>query len=881
MPAKTRFIIPFSDRSARLSETTVGGKAWNLWRLHDAGFTVPQWWVVSSDLFEMVIGPHRQTIDDLLGAADFTDPVAIDRIAAVIREKILDADLPAAFHDALAKALAGTSDSATFAVRSSVRGEDSASHSFAGLMESFLNQRAADLADCIQRVWASAYSVRALSYRWEAGVGLTDISAAVVIQEMVMATRAGVLFTRDPASRQKVCIISAAYGLGEGVTSDLVDTDTYRIGWDADHITKQVPKKNQSVTTRREGGTVVKPLAPSKQRDAVLSDDQIRELRNLAVRAEADFGTPLDLEWAFDDDGRCWMLQARPIVFTQRPDWVRIWDNANIVESYPGVTLPLTFSFARELYERTFQQLVVRAIFFNRSYWRRHPLFHDLFGLIDGRVYLNLLNWYQMLSLLPGFEKRKSAWDQMFGIGVQIDVPRTALSVANRISVAAVVIKALLSVRRTRRRFDAWLRDIESEFLSRDLAVLDEIELVALYQQLMVKITERWYLTLHNDFCAMTYYDWLQSLCRHWTAGDHPNLHNDLLRGQTKIESIAPSRSLDRLARMFADRTDYKALLAMSKDRAIWQRIHDEPEFAVLKQALDRHVQDFGDRSMEELKLEVPSFREAPERLLDLIRDRLAGTITVEDMEDQAMRARRDSELAMQRSVRNPIKRSVLQFVLWQARRSLGNRESMRLARGRLYGGVRQLFQRIGKLLEEKGLLGTPRDVFYLTVSEIADFIHGAAVTQDLRAIVALRRAEYAAHRTHEPPGRFQTYGLAYLGVPSVAVAGAPGSNTAQGIGCASGVVTGVARVILEPGTARIEAGDIIVARSTDPAWVYLMTACKGIVVERGSVLSHTAIIGRELGIPTIVGVPKATTRIPDRATVTIDGQTGQIRWTS
>lgn len=880
MPDSKRFIIPSTDQSGGLSEAAIGGKAWNLWRLRDAGFAVPPWWVVSSNLFEAVIDPHRQAIDELLGAADFTDPASIDRIAAAIQEKILGADLPAAFHAELAEAFVASGDGGRFAVRSSVRGEDSAIHSFAGLMESFLNQRAADLPNCILRVWASAYSARALSYRRQTSVSLKDISAAVVIQEMVMATRAGVLFTRDPGTRQKICVISAAYGLGEGVTSDLVDTDTYRIGWDSDEIAKQVPKKARLVTARHAGGTTVEPLASSRRQDAVLSDDQIRVLRDLAVQAEADFGTPLDMEWAFDDDGSCWMLQARPIVFTQRARWVRIWDNANIVESYPGVTLPLTFSFARELYERTFRQLAVRAFIFNRSHWQGYPVFRDLFGLIDGRVYLNLLNWYHLLSLLPGFETRKNAWDQMFGIGEEIDPPRAALSAADRVCVGAVVVKVLLSGGRTRRRFDTWLQHIERAFLSRDLAALDESELVALYQQLMARVTQRWYLTLHNDFCAMTYYDWLQTLCRRWAAGHHPNLHNDLLRGQTGIESIAPSRSIDRLSRLFAERAEYRALLALPDNSAIWQRIHDEPNFAALKQALDRHVHDFGDRSMEELKLEVLSFREAPERILDLIRDRLAGTTTIGDMEDQAQRARRDSELVMRQSIRNPLKRCVVQFVLLQARRSLANRESMRLARGRLYGAVRRLFQRIGSLLETKGLLDTRRDVFYLTVGEITDFIRGSAVTQDLRAIVAMRRTEYAAHRTHELPSRFQTHGLAYQGVPSVTAAGATGSKTAHGIGCSSGVATGVARVILEPGKAHVEAGDIIVARSTDPAWVYLMTVCKGIVVERGSVLSHTAIIGRELGIPTVVGVAGATERIPDRAAITIDGQTGHIQWT-
>lgn len=872
-------IVPSTTRSNDVAQSDIGGKARNLLLLREAGFDIPDWWVVSSRVFDNAIQPVRQTIVDLLKQTSFDDVADIDRATEAIRELVLTLRPPEEILHQLRAYLARDARAKTFAVRSSVRDEDGAKHSFAGLMESFLNQRSEDLRQCIPQVWASAFSSRALAYRWKKGIDLRGISAAVVIQEMIPAKSAGVLFTHEPNNLQETCIITAAIGLGEGVTSDIVDTDTYQVGWHSSSIRKQISRKTTKVAGRDEGGTAPEAVSPEAQQLAVLSDDQIHALCKLAIQASAAFGAPLDIEWAFDDEDRCWFLQARPIVPAERPRQVRIWDNANIVESYPGLTLPLTFSFAREHYERTFRQLALTAFRLRHSYWERHPVFRNLFGLIHGRVYLNLLSWYQMLSFLPGFKQRKSAWDQMFGIEGQLDPARAPLSLVDHAGVVVVVAKTLLTVKSGNRNFEQWFQPIYDRFKSNDLASLDECELAETYQQLAAAITKRWHLTLRNDFCAMTYYDWLQKLCRRWASDENPNLHNDLLRGQTHIESVAPSRSIDRLADMLKGHDGYNTLVSLKDESTILARIREDNSFSEFKHAFDLHIDRFGDRSVEELKLEVPSFREQPERVIEMIMGRVNATQTIDQIEARAKGARRQSELSVRRYIRNPLKRAMLKLVLSNARRALANRESMRLARGRVYGLVRRIFGNLGVQLEKKGFLESSRDIFYLTVGEIMDFINGTAATEDMRATVKLRRDEYASFEKLEPPGRFQTTGLVYDNVPTVTMAGEDDSNEATGIGCSSGTASGAARIIRDPANAVIKEGDIIVARSTDPAWVYLMTACRGIVVERGSVLSHTSIIGRELGIPTIVGVAGATERIPEQATVTIDGQTGRVQW--
>jgi len=182
-------------------------------------------------------------------------------------------------------------------------------------------------------------------------------------------------------------------------------------------------------------------------------------------------------------------------------------------------------------------------------------------------------------------------------------------------------------------------------------------------------------------------------------------------------------------------------------------------------------------------------------------------------------------------------------------------------------------------LFVEKGLLESNADLYYLTVDEVFGFVQGTAVTKNLKALVKIRKAEYAAYAQRIPKERIQTKGIPYLNSFYDVEPGNGNGKRLKGIGCSSGIAEGKVTVVFNPHNAIGNNNHILVARSTDPGWVFLMISSKGIVVEKGSVLSHTAIIGRELGIPTIVGVKDATRIIPDGAHIFINGSSGEIRW--
>jgi pyruvate,water dikinase len=206
-------------------------------------------------------------------------------------------------------------------------------------------------------------------------------------------------------------------------------------------------------------------------------------------------------------------------------------------------------------------------------------------------------------------------------------------------------------------------------------------------------------------------------------------------------------------------------------------------------------------------------------------------------------------------------------------------RENLRLARSRAFGMVRRIVRELGRRLADSGRLAAPGDIFYLTVDEVVGEVRGLAVTRDLRPLVELRRRDFDAFAARSIPGRVSVRGLPYAR-PFAVTASPPSDDTAElrGLGCAGGRVTAPARIVLDPSADLDLTGRILVAPSTDPAWAFLMVSARGIVVERGSPLSHTAIIGRELGIPTVVAVEGATHRIRDGQTIEIDGQAGTVR---
>jgi rifampicin phosphotransferase len=871
-------------------ESEIGGKAYQLAELEDIlrrdlpTAKVPTWIAITVDAF---------------------DAFAEDG-ATSLPEELRDAVLAA-----LERAhLAGH----WLAVRSSALGEDSAGASFAGQFDTVLGVRAGgeELWNAIRRVWASARNPHATAYAARAESGSPTLRMAVILQELLDPDISGVAFAADPVSgRRDVAVVSAVYGLGEGLVSGELNADTFRVSYRRGEvlgIERTIVLKERTVRRAENGGTQIVDVPEARRAIAALTDQEARSIANAARVVSQARHRAQDLEWALvrEPDGahRLRILQTRAITTlpahaasldTER----RIWDNSNIIESYCGVTTPLTFSFARSVYEDVYRQFCRLMGVSGRVIDEHQTVFANLLGLVRGRVYYNLLNWYRVLGLLPGFEFNRGFMERMMGVREALADPPPPPSSGSRMLDLARLVRAVLGVvfqglalGGAVPAFHARVQAALGPVAEQDLTRWSVDELAGLYRRLERDLLRHWRAPLVNDFFAMVFFGALGRLTERRLPKAPPTLVNDLLCGEGGIISTEPARAVMALAREVYQETvlrDAFAMLGAGGDSApataLWERIHHDTEFRGFAVRLDTYVARFGDRCMEELKLETVTLAEDPSFLLQMIRAYAErGTIDP----DAALTHERDIRHRAETIVRGEltgVRRWTYLFVLGQARARVRDRENLRFERTRVFGVVRRIFLGLGARLVDSGRIDRPRDVFFLTREEIFGWVEGTAPSVELRAVVALRRAEFAAYEQGPtPPDRFETFGppgesFDTLTATTAATAAAPApTGSLQGTGCCPGVVRERVVIVRDPRVAPDVAGKILVAERTDPGWTLLFPAARGLLVQRGSLLSHSAIVAREMGLPCIVGIANLMTTLRDGEEVEMDGATGVVR---
>jgi pyruvate,water dikinase len=813
----------------------LGGKALGLARLAAGEFTIPHWVVLT---IEAQNAPQEQVQTELrsvLAAAGLTK--------------------------------------ARLAVRSSAVAEDAAHASYAGQFVTVLDVPASDEAAlwaAVQRVWNSSHGAHAVAYQSRNSPG--RVGMAVLLQELIDAEVSGVAFAADPVTGARdVVIIGATPGLGEGLVSGAVDGDLYRVA--------------------------ASPPAILEQRAVadvpVLSDKQILAVAALATTLSARLEAPQDVEWCYGPDAgganQLWLLQTRPITTlgAKQPDGERrVWDNSNIVESYAGVTTPLTFSFARSVYEEVYLQFC-RLMGVEESLLAQHrPVFANMLGLLRGRVYYNLLNWYRALSLLPGYSVNRAFMERMMGVRQKLADPPDSAPVAGPAHDTLRLVRMVGRLGREHRRLpqeiarfhagvDAALRPLAQE----DLTAWSPDRLVALYYQLERDLLRQWRAPLVNDFLAMIYFGVLGRLVEKWLPNAPPSLVNDLLCGEGGILSAEPARRVAALAHQVRETPAALALFADEPgDGALWQRLPHEPGCETIYQELTAYLMRFGERCANELKLETVTLSEDPTPLVGMLRAYVTDP-PAESGGSVEAEIRSAAEEQVAAALSGP-RHAFFLRVLAGTRTRVRDRENLRFERTRVFGVVRRIFLALGGALAQSGHLASPRDVFSLTREEIFGVVEGTAVTLDLRALVALRQAEFARYTEEPPPpDRFQTFGIPRDGAmtaPTVEPTNVAGEL--RGVGCCPGRVTAPVRVVRDPNAPGDLRGQILVAERTDPGWTLLFPLARGLLVQRGSLLSHSAIVARETGLPCVVGIAGLLETLRDGDMVEMDGATGVIR---
>ncbi|AOO83400.1 PEP/pyruvate-binding domain-containing protein [Bosea vaviloviae] len=749
-----------------------------------------------------------------------------------------------------------------FAVRSSGREEDGASHSHAGQFLSLLDVAEPELAAAALKVWRSGSTDSLKAYRASRGLDPASGAPAIIVQRLVKARAAGVAFSADPVGgRRNRFVISAIAGLGDKLVGGEADGDDYVI--------------DAATGTMLEG-----------PRDGVLGTTDIAALTGLIARVAAARGSAQDIEWSFEGD-RLFLLQARPITTQLRdPAWpdptVTIFDNSNIVESYPGLVSPLTYSFAQYAYARVYRRFVALLGVAPVRIAESAPIFDNMLGRVDGRVYYNLVNWYRALALLPGFSLNRAHMETMMGVSEPLPAaisasigPGPVRGFARAVEYARMgraglgLVFEALRLTRTIRGF--YIRLNGALRVKPDaIAAMPLSALATEYRTIEAGLLDRWDAPLVNDFLCMIAFGASRKLLERWCGPDGVEIHNAVMIGQGDIVSAEPAR---RIATMGALAAGKPQLIEALQRGDLTAGKAD----AALGREIDAYLAKFSDRCTEELKLESITLDQDPAPLLAAI---AAAALTPRAAHGRSA----DGTAALDRILGDrPIRRRIARLMLGWARDRVRDRENLRFERTRIFGHARRVLVAMGRQLAALDAIDAPRDVFLLTVPELLGAIEGFGTTADLKGLVTIRKAEMArATERPDPPERVTVTGAAGLGSEGVTVLEPTLTDASEtvrkGTGCSAGTVRARARLIRDPRREALVQGEILVARHTDPGWIAVFSNASAIVVERGSLLSHSAIVAREMGIPCVVGLKGALDWIVDGEMISVDGASGEVR---
>lgn len=903
----TPLVLTFRDIDAGML-AQVGGKAANLGELTRAGFPVPPGFCVTTEAYaHAASGAGLEPILERLATLWAGDSAQLEACAAEARSRLLAVSIPSEIVEAVTSAYQALQSeqsvpAATIAsgdhfapgvpipvaVRSSATAEDLPFASFAGQQDTYLNIVGIEaVLDAVRRCWASLWTDRAVNYRASNAIDPRSVRLAVVVQRMVDAQVAGVLFTANPLTgRRHQAVIDASPGLGEAVVSGAVNPDHFVINSTTGEIVERRPgDKLVAIRSIPGGGTRRVELA-GQTSEMCISDEQVRALAQLGVRVENHYGSPQDTEWAIDDGGRLWLTQARPIT-TLFPlpasapvsdEELRVYLSVSVLQ---GVYRPFT-----PMGIQAFRLISSAAARFATGKLPENPL-TGLPFLVDiaQRLFLdatallrNSLGRAVVTRLLRGMEAQSGVIFE----GLLSD-PRLApattskgatirklLPIALRTGIPPRFVGALLRPRAARGKFaslEAYLR--ERDTYSSSTERLDAFE-----RHILLDIGRIARTVMPVAFGGIAAAVFAPRLMKRIATPDEVQA---VLRSLPHNPTTEMDLSLWNLARQIQSEPAAADMVKNTPPENLARAYREEQLPPLLQDRLTEFLRTYGHRGVAEIDLGLARWSEDPTHILGVLANYLQISNPDLAPDAQFQRGAREAE-AMARELIQRARRKgwfyskLVQLTLTRIRELTGTREFPKYFFILLFTRCRELLWPVGEELALAGRLEKAEDIFFLTLPEARAALAG----EDLRPLVRERRAsyDYELKRRHIPRVLLSDGTEPAAGQRSLA---GDAENMLTGSPASAGVITAKARVIMDPVGARLEPGEILVAPSTDPGWTPLFLSAGGLVMEMGGSMSHGSVVAREYGIPAVVGVHGATEHIATGQRITVDGSNGTV----
>ncbi len=691
------------------------------------------------------------------------------------------------------------SNASYFAARSSYSAEDGTSHSFAGQFETLLNVKRQDVKQSVQTVIDSFE--QAQEYKNAHGIN-EDGHMQVIVQEMIQSDMAGVIFTANPQGILNEIVIVLGHGTGDNVVMDKTPVTTYYY-----NITDDVY------------------YYETNGNSPVLAESAVQEILDNAKKIQQLFKFYADIEFCIKGD-KLYFLQVRPITALNTEKQL-ILDSSNISESYPGISLPATQSFAKSVYHTAFKSCLSMLTGSEKLVYKADDILLNMVECSSGRMYYQINNWYYILKLLPFSGKIIPIWQEMLGVTQKNTPDNTNLkpTILLKFKIAFNFIKYLITTPKHMKKLNEFFADVFDKYKIEINMQNNSEQLLKICDDMDKTIGEKWGITLINDMYAFIF------------TFIAKKKYLKKLNNINKLESLKPVYALNSLA-------------ICAKKHGLFSNEY--------KQQKQQYLNLYGDRCLEELKLETKTLNTNPSILDEQIENY--------EISDELLH----NEIAHEQNNRKD------PLFLHLAKTGIFNREVSRMNRTRLYGLARQIYLKIGQNLVSENVIEKSEDIFYLYRHEIDECIKTAksmkhvveqrvALYNSYKELPAFTRIVFAQNVFSKTPLHVKNQQLSLT------------QKTLTGTPSSAGIVTASVIVVSSPSLSINTTGKILVTSVTDPGWVFLIKNCAGVIAEKGSLLSHTAIITRELGKPCCVGVKKATKLLKTGNVVELNGTTGEI----
>ena len=849
--------LPLSDSRADLA--TVGGKGMSLAKMIQAGLPVPGGFHVTTDAYRAFVAENgiQQLIIDTVREVDVQSTDSLEAASKEIARAFAAGTTPAPIAQAVADAYRTLND-APVAVRSSATAEDLPGASFAGQQETYLNICGVDaVLDAVKKCWASLWTARAIAYRIKNNIDQETVALAVVVQELVFADAAGILFTANPVNgKRDEMLINAAWGLGEAVVSGAVTPDTLTVRKEPFRIVHRQTAEKQVMTVRTPDGTEEQPVPTDRKRKPVLRYTQAKELAQLAGKIEQFYGMPMDVEWALAG-GTFAIVQARPIT-AMPPEWIvpakgAVYARGSLAEHIPSPVTPLFATLGLEIANQATSKMWERML---GSSWQTLMVDEGFYVPLNGYVF-------------GGVNMRgKELWN-LTKMSIKQMGPMFRGSVA---------------------RWKAARKDLEavvSAWEPKDVTEMRPSELLEGIRKLFG--------------AACVYFTNIQTVLPAASSSEvmFTNLYNKLIRRKGDPEATAfllgfetaSLRSEKSLYDIAAWLKTSPALAAYVQDTATETLVADlkrgmppqglnEADWQAWQERFQGHLKAFG-RAAYEFDFANPTPGEMPGPLVDAIKGFLSGKASdPHERQREAVQKREQATQAVLNRTGWPRKGWFLKLLRW-TQDTGPMREDSIFDMGMGHPTIRRMFGELGRRLAAGGAIEEAEEIYWLEQVELEELISKLDDGQplpDLSDRIPARKEEWQAQLKITPPVMLPERSGWSRFIHGGDAERKDGKIVLKGVGTSGGTITARACVLFGPEDfGKMQPGDVLVAVTTTPAWTPLFATASAVVTDIGGPLSHSSIVAREYGIPAVMAARTATRQIETGQRITVDGSAGTV----